>query len=74
MAITNDSKLKRNDLPARSATRILDILFPPELRAQRDPVVEGYRSRLEKEITRAIWEETIRLEGEIVLGMGVSKP
>ena len=65
----DDTKPKRSDLPARAANRILDILFPPELRRSNDPVVDFYRLKLEREITRAIWEETIQLEGEIILGV-----
>jgi hypothetical protein len=67
--MTEDNKPKRNDLPDRAAKRITSLLFPADHRTG-DPVIESYKYRLEKEISRAIWDEMIHLEGEILLAAG----
>ena len=67
MAVTpDDSKTRRNDLPARAARRIIGILFPD---AAPSPLSAAYQQRIEKDLTRAIWEEMIAIEGEINLGL-----
>jgi hypothetical protein len=71
MAVTQtvtDDRTKRTDLPARAAKRIGDLLFPPTA-ALSSELTTLYRARLEKEITRAIWEEMIAIEGEISIGL-----
>lgn len=71
MAVTQtvtDDRTKRADLPARAAKRIGDLLFPPTA-ALSSELTTLYRTKLEKEITRAIWEEMIAIEGEISMGL-----
>jgi hypothetical protein len=66
---------KRNDLPVRAAKRIMESLFPFEYRAD-DPkynehastMTKVFRHHLESEITRAIWQEMVAIEGERALG------
>ena len=66
--VTDDNRTKRTDLPVRAAKRIGDLLFPPSA-ALSSELTTLYRVRLEREITRAIWEEMIAIEGEMSMGL-----
>ena len=65
----DDTRTKRNDLPARAARRIAELLFPVHITSLPSELTLAYRSKLEKEITRAIWEEMVAVEGEMSLGL-----